>query len=168
VRTGYEAGIDVEIIEGLNVQGSYSYSDFSYDTYNALAIDENLDTTSQNYSGNVVPSVPKHNVFLAWSYAHPFVQGVTGFIRSSFRRVSGMYVDDANTEMTDAYNVVNASLGVDLVFGKLNVLVSAGVNNIADNTYAGFVNINSSDGRFYEAGEPRNFYGGINLGYSFN
>lgn len=168
IRNGFEAGIDVEIIEGLNFQGSYSYSDFSYDTYNALAIDQNLDTTSQNYSGNVVPSVPKHNLFLACSYAYLFGNGITGFIRSSFRHVSGMYVDDANSEMTDEYDVVNASVGCDMVFGKFSILASLGVNNIFDKVYSGFININSSDGRFYEAGEPRNFYGGINFGYAFN
>ncbi len=168
LRRGIEAGVDVEILEGLNFQGSYSFSDFSYDNYNALAIDENLDTTSQNYSGNIVPSVPKHNLFLACSYAYPIVNQITGFIRASFRHVSGMYVDDANSELTSDYNVLNASLGLDFIFGKFDILASLGVNNIFDKTYVGFVNINSSDRRFYEAGEPRNFYGGINLGYSFN
>ncbi len=168
LRRGIEAGVDVEILEGLNFQGSYSFSDFSYDNYNALAIDENLDTTSQNYSGNIVPSVPKHNLFLACSYAYPIVNQITGFIRASFRHVSGMYVDDANSELTSDYDVLNASLGLDFIFGKFDILASLGVNNIFDKTYVGFVNINSSDRRFYEAGEPRNFYGGINLGYSFN
>ncbi len=168
IRNGFEAGIDVEIIEGINFQGSYSFSDFSYDTYNALAIDENLDTTFQNYSNNVVPSVPKHNLFFAVSCAYPFTSGITGFIRSSFRHVSSMFVDDINSEKTDAYNVLNASIGLDMVFGKFNIITSAGVNNIFDKIYSGFLNINSSDRRFYEAGEPRNFYGGINFGYSFN
>jgi len=84
------------------------------------------------------------------------------------RYVSGMYVDDANSDKTDDYTTLNAGVGLDMVFGKFNILLSGGVNNISDLVYVGFVNINSSKGLFYEAGEPRNFYGGINFGYAFN
>jgi len=55
-----------------------------------------------------------------------------------------------------------------MLFGRFNILVSAGMNNITDKVYVGFININSSNGRFYEAGEPQSWYVGINLGYSFN
>ncbi|HSW53613.1 MAG TPA: TonB-dependent receptor, partial [Ignavibacteriaceae bacterium] len=167
-RNGLEVGGSVDVIEGLNLQASYTFSDFTYDEYIALNIDENLDTTSQNYAGNYAPSVPQHNAFFAAAYNHKITQDITGFIRGSIRYVSGMYVDDANSDETDDYTTLNAGIGLDMVFGKFNLLVSGGVNNISDLVYAGFVNINSSNGRFYEAGEPQNFYGGINLGYAFN
>lgn len=168
IRNGFEVGGSVDIIEGLNLQASYTFSDFTYDEYIALNIDENLDTTSQNYAGNHAPSVPEHNLFFAAAYSHQFMHNITGFIRGSLRHVSGMYVDDANSDKTDDYTTLNAGIGLDMVFGKFNLLLSAGVNNISDLVYTGFVNINSSDGRYYEAGEPRNFFGGINLGYAFN
>jgi len=167
-RNGLEVGGSVDVIKGLNLQASYTFSDFTYDEYIALNIDENLDTTSQNYAGNYAPSVPQHNAFFAASYSHMFTPNITGFIRGSVRYVSGMYVDDTNSDKTDDYTTLNAGIGLDMVFGKFNLLLSGGVNNISDLVYAGFVNINSSDGRFYEAGEPRNFYGGINFGYAFN
>ena len=167
-RNGLEVGGSVDVIKGLNLQASYTFSDFTYDEYIALNIDENLDTTSQNYAGNYAPSVPQHNFFFAASYTHEFTSKITGFIRGSVRYVSGMYVDDTNSDKTDDYTTLNAGIGLDMVFGKFNLLLSGGVNNISDLVYAGFVNINSSDGRFYEAGEPRNFYGGINFGYAFN
>jgi iron complex outermembrane receptor protein len=173
-RNGLEVGASVDVIEGLNLQASYTFSDFTYDEYIALTIDEELDTTTQNYSGNSAPSVPKHNIFVALSYSHPFTQNITGFIRGSMRYVSEMYVNDANyfseedPGTTDAYTMLNAGIGLDMVFGKFNLLINGGVNNIANDVYVGFITINSSNGRFYEAGEPRNFYGGINLGYAFN
>ena len=167
-RNGIEVGGSVDVFGHLNLQGSYTYSDFTYDEYIALTIDENLDTTSQNFAGNYAPSVPQHNLFLAASYTHEFTRGITGFIRGSVRYVSGMYVDDANSDKTDDYTTFNAGIGLDMVFGKFNLLLSGGVNNISDLVYVGFVNINSSNGRFYEVGEPRNFYGGINFGYAFN
>ena len=73
-RRGLEAGITSELYEGLKATLSYTFSDFAYDEYSAISID--LDSTgqitesSQDYSGNVVPSVPKHNFVLALQYQH--------------------------------------------------------------------------------------------------
>lgn len=172
-RNGLEVGASVDIIDGLNLQASYTYSRFEYDEYIALTIDDNLDTLTQDFSGNLAPSVPMHNLFFALSYNHSFTTDITGFIRGSVRFVSEMYVNDENyfvdnTGRTEDYTTLNAGVGLDMVFGKFNLLINGGVNNIANVVYVGFITINSSNGRFYEAGEPRNFYGGINLGYAFN
>jgi iron complex outermembrane receptor protein len=166
-RSGLEIGVDVDVLPWLKFQSAYTFSDFSYDTYEALTIDENLDTTRQNFSGNEVPSVPKHNIYFALSINQEFSPGITGFVRGSFRHVTGMYVNDANSDKTDDYSLLNAGIGLDMVFGNFNLLISGGVNNIFDKVFVGFISINSSTGRFYEAGEPRNFYAGINLGYAF-
>ncbi|MBT8378493.1 MAG: TonB-dependent receptor [Ignavibacteria bacterium] len=165
-RSGLELGADADILPWMNFQASYTFSDFGYDSYDALTIDENLDTTSQSFTGNEVPSVPKHNIYFALSFNREFTQGITGFIRTSFRHVTGMYVDDANSDKTDSYGILNANAGLDMIFGKFNLLISGGVNNIFDKVFVGFVSINSSTGRFYEAGEPFNYYAGINLGYA--
>jgi iron complex outermembrane receptor protein len=167
-RTGLEIGGSIGMFAGLNLQASYTFSDFVYDDYIALTVDENLDTLTQNFTGNSAPSVPKHNLFVALAYNHPLTNHITGFIRGSIRYVSGMYVNDANSDKTADYTILSTNLGFDFVFGKFNLLVSGGINNIADKLYAGFININSSDGRFYEAGEPQNFYAGIRLGYIFD
>jgi len=71
-RNGLEVGASVDIIEGLNLQASYTFSDFTYDEYIALTIDENLDTTSQNFAGNYAPSVPQHNLFFAAAFNHNY------------------------------------------------------------------------------------------------
>ena len=167
-RTGIEVGAEVDVFKGLNFQTSYTYSKFSYDEYIALTVEETLDTLTQNFSGNEVPSVPEHNFFVALSYNHAITNQITGFIRGSMRYVSGMWVDDANSDKTESYSILNAGIGFDMLFGNFNLLISGGVNNISDKVYVGFININSSNGRYYEAGEPQSFYAGINLGYSFN
>jgi iron complex outermembrane receptor protein len=167
-RTGVEVGGSFDVIGGLNLQASYTYSNFTYDEYIALSINEDLTTQEDDFSGNSAPSVPEHNAFFALAYNYPFTQQITGFIRGSMRYISGMYVDDANSDKTSDYTMLNAGIGFDMVFGKFNLLVNGGVNNIADKVYVGFININSTNGRYYEAGEPNNFYAGINLGYAFN
>jgi outer membrane receptor for ferrienterochelin and colicin len=77
-----------------------------------------------------------------------------------------MYVNDKNSEKTDSYSLLNFMIGVDQRFGKLNVLLSTGVNNIFDKRFVGFININSTTGRFYELGEPRMYFVNINIGYT--
>ena len=52
-------------------------------------------------------------------------------------------------------------------FGNFNLMISGGINNLLDQLFVGFTNTNSADKRFYEAGEPRNYFGSINLGYVF-
>ena len=167
-RTGLEVGGSLGIFEGLNLQASYTFSDFIYDDYTALTVNENLDTLTQRFAGNSAPSVPKHNLFFALAYNHLITNQITGYIRGSVRYISGMYVDDANSDKTADYVLFGTDLGFDMTFGRFNLLISGGINNIADKVYVGYININSSNGRFYEAGEPQNFYAGIRLGYIFN
>jgi outer membrane receptor protein involved in Fe transport len=78
-----------------------------------------------------------------------------------------MYTDDANSEKTENYAVLNFTLGIDAYFGPLNLILAGGVRNLLDETYVGFININSATGQFYEAGAPRNYYTSLKVGLQF-
>jgi hypothetical protein len=106
-------------------------------------------------------------LFLALSYSYPFGQKVEGFAKVSYSGVSGLWVDDANSDQTSAYSLINAVLGLNMTFGKFEILLSGGGNNLLDLVYVGFTNTNSADRRFYEAGAPRNYFVNCNLGYRF-
>ena len=170
-RTGFELGADIEVYKGLKFNTALTINSFSYDEYDAetISIDTmgNIVVSNQNLAVNVVPSVPEQQLYVALSYTHGFTSNITGFIKASTRYVGSMFVNDQNSEETEAYNVFGGNLGLDMNFGKFSLLLSGGVDNIADKVYVGFININSSSNRFYEAGEPRNFYGTLNLGYRF-
>ncbi len=169
-RTGLELGLRLALLSGLKLDGTYTFSNFSYDDYVARSIDidsvGNLVTAERNFTGNSVPSVPKHNLNLAVSYTHNLTEQITGFIRLGSMSVSGMYVNDANAEKTSAYTLLNGTVGVDILFDKLSFLVSGGLYNIADKRYVAFININAAGGDFYELGTPRNFFANIKLGYT--
>lgn len=168
-RTGLEFGLDAELLYGLRLRTAYTFSDFTYDSYVARSMDfdslGNLVVLDRRYSGNVVPSVPKHNFSISLAYTRVLHENITGFIKTHFIAVSGMYADDLNSERTEGYRIVNISGGLDLVFDRFNLLLTGGINNLTNRTYIGFININSSQKEFYEAGEPRNSYGSITLGY---
>lgn len=170
-RTGIEFGGRTEIVEGLRLLLSYTYSNFKYDKYSAISIDTdstgNIVNFTKDFSGNLVPSVPEHNLTTALEYEHQFNYNMIGFIKGSVQYVSGLYVNDANSDKTEDYTLLGTTLGIDYRIGKINILLSGGLNNIFDTKYVGFVNINSTSGRFYEAGEPRTFFASLHLGYTF-
>jgi iron complex outermembrane receptor protein len=170
-RLGLELGAQLEIYRNLNFGFTYTWSHFKYLDYEAETIEldtaGNFITTYRDFSGNVVPSVPVNNLFLSLTYAYPVGKHVNLFAKTSFQGISGMYVDDANSDKTAAYNLLNGLVGVDLRFGKFNVVASGGVNNIFDEVYVGFTNTNSANKRFYEAGAPRDFFVTANVGYTF-
>ncbi len=168
-RRGIEFGSDSKLMYGFKLKTSYTYSLFRYVEYTARALtgnQNNFDISEQNYSGNVVPSVPEHNLNLALTYEKSILKDLDFFSKLSYQYVSGMYVNDINTEKTDSYNLLNFMAGFDQRFGRLNLLLSAGINNILNKKYVGFININSTSGRFYELGEPRMYFVNINLGYT--
>ncbi len=170
-RRGLEVGITTEAYRGLKAILSYTFSDFSYDEYVAVTIDVDslgeITTASEDFSGNVVPSVPKHNLLFGLEYKHRLTSNLNGFIKGTYQSISGMYVNDANSTETDGYQVLNSTFGIELLMGNFNILLSGGVNNILDQSYVGFININSANGRFYEAGEPQTFFAALKFGYVF-
>jgi len=170
-RKGVEFGTQVELVRDLTITVSYTYSHFTYNNYEArsIVIDSlgNFVTSNRNFSGNVVPSVPENNVYLALAYSIPVYYNIHVFAKMSYVGISGMWVDDTNSDKTDAYNILNSVLGFDLRFDNFNILLSGGINNMLDEVYVGFTNTNSTNGRFYEAGAPRNYFGSVNVGYTF-
>lgn len=170
-RRGIELGSSIEIHKSLKFTFAYTFSDFTYINYltNTIEIDSagNIIETEKDFSDNIVPSVPKNNIYMALSYEYALSRKINGFAKLSYSGISGLWVDDANTDKTEAYQLLNSVLGVDMKFGKFNMLISGGINNMLDVVYVGFTNTNSADRRFYEAGAPRNYFFSINLGYRF-
>jgi outer membrane receptor protein involved in Fe transport len=59
--------------------------------------------------------------------------------------------------------MLGAAYNTDLI----GLVFYVGVNNIFDKRYVGFVNINDYYERYYETGEPRTFYSGLNFNLKF-
>lgn len=170
-RTGFELGTTVHLYKGLRVKVAYTLSDFTYDRYVARTFEYdtlgNAVPFDRSFGGNSVPSVPRHNLGLELAYEHSFSEMFTGFIKGNYVNVSGMFADDANTDQTVGYQLMSTTIGCDVQLGRFNLLMNAGINNLANKTYIAFININSDRREFFEAGEPRNAYLGVNLGYQF-
>ncbi|MDP1623032.1 MAG: TonB-dependent receptor [Bacteroidales bacterium] len=170
-RMGAELGAQLEIYKGLTFALTYTFSRFRYLTYEArtIVIDTsgNFIETDKDFTGHVVPSVPENNVYISLTYSHPITQQLNIFTKASYQGISGLWVDDGNTDKTKAYNLLNGLVGIDMKSGKFNVMVSGGINNLFNEIYVGFTNTNSANKRFYEAGTPRDYFVSVNFGYTF-
>lgn len=170
-RTGLEIGFTLSIYKGLTFRTAYTFSDFKYDEYTALVVSEdsigNIINTTTNLSGNITPGVPKHNFNLQLRYEYPVTMNVTAFAQGSYRHVSKMFVNDQNDAVSNGYNIVNSVLGLDWKIGQFNLVLNGGLNNITNVKYVAFINLNAANRRFYEAGEPQNWFMSANFGYTF-
>ncbi|RPI18175.1 MAG: TonB-dependent receptor [Ignavibacteriae bacterium] len=169
-RQGVEAGINSEIVKGLNLSAAYTYSDFKYDEYIARTVDENGVITDIGYDGNLEPSIPKHLISADLTYKYNFSNNYGVFVKGNIQHVGEMFVEDANYDslMTKSYTLLNGQIGIDFNIAKnLKLFAYGGVNNIADKKYVAFININSNNSEYYESGPRRNFFGGLTLGYMF-
>ncbi len=166
-RSGVEYGITTDVVKGLSFNLSYTYSGFTYNKYVARTYNSAGDTIiDKNFSGKVVPSVPKHNLFTSLAYQKQFADNVTGFMKTNFNFVNGMFVNDENSAKSGDYQIVSGTIGTDINSGGFSFLFSCGINNIFNKSHVAFININSDRKEYYEAGEPRNYFASLNIGYT--
>lgn len=133
---------------------NYRFTDFTH---------EDVD-----YSGNQLTGVPKLMI-------NPGVELVNE--NGLYGNLTGQYigkipVTDANNLYTDAYLVLRAKAGYRFRIQRWKFDLNAGVNNVTNEHYASMLLINAQgfDGappRFYYPGNPRNYFGGISIQYSF-
>lgn len=166
-RTGIEFGFKTEILKGVTLKSAYTYNDFKYKEYVARVIDANGIITDTKYEDNIVPSVPKHNISVDLMYEYNFSQYIRGFIKGNYSYIDKMFVNDANTENAESYILLNSMLGFDVSYKGISVLAHIGINNITDKKYVAFININDVNNRYYEAGPIKNYFGTLNIGYTF-
>jgi iron complex outermembrane receptor protein len=171
-RIGLETGLNTEIVKGLTLKAAYTYSKFEYIEYSALVMKTApvFTETIENYSNNIVPTVPVNLLNSEIGYSNTFGKYYTAFIKGNVKYVGSMFVNDKNVDSlkTADYLVLGAQLGLSFTYSGFNLTAFAGVDNINDKKYVSFININDLNGRYYEAGPQRNFFGGIKLGYIFN
>lgn len=172
-RTGVESGFKFEMLEAIEMVVNYSYSDFKYDDYFAVNYSAGGDTLISDYSNNVVPAIPNSIFNFILNYQFKISDKYSGMLLWDMDYISDMFADDANTVVVPSYFYGNIMAGVTMNISDFYCILTSGIKNIFDEKYVGFVNVNAnpelmpSERRYYETGEPRNYYLGFNLGYKF-
>lgn len=136
--------------------------------FNFFEFDE-FENNDQDFSGNELPGVPKSTINLGMNLESD--SGLNFF--AGYRAVGEIALDDANSGYSENYQVVDlkASWSFEII-KRLEFNLYTGINNIFDEHYAASILTNAvgfggAAPRYYYPGNPRNYYGGLQLNYIF-
>lgn len=153
-RTGIEAAVQYDLFKNLQIDLSYTWSDFKY---------KDFKVSGDDFDGNRLPGIPEHIGNLQINYVHE-----NGFFVSWNTRFNGsFYANDANTDQVDAYTVSDLRLGFKRVWRSWTFEPFVGLNNVFNQSYNANIRINAFGGRYYEPAPDRNLYSGIRIRYAF-
>lgn len=129
--------------------------DFQFDNY----IKE-----GEDLSGNELTGVPRQLYAAGMNLS--LKNGL--YLNTTVRYVSEIPIDDANTAYANAYTLLNARAGYRVWLSeRFRIEAFGGVNNLLDESYSAFLQLNGFGGRYFNPAAPRNFYGGARLHYTF-
>jgi iron complex outermembrane receptor protein len=74
-----------------------------------------------------------------------------------------MVVNDANSESSPGYAIVNARIISGAALGVSSAELTMGVQNLFDKRWVSSVSVNAAGGKFYEPGSQRSLYVGLSL-----
>lgn len=158
-RTGFELAYTGELTEGLSTHWALS-------TLHARFVDAFLSSSGAAVAaGNRVPGTVNRSVYgeLAWRPG-----SLPGF-SSALELVhqGGMWVDDVNSDRTEAYTVFNLRMGWEQKVGGWRLREFLRVDNLGDKAYVGSVIANDGNRRFFEPGPGRAWSLGLRASYAF-
>jgi iron complex outermembrane receptor protein len=153
---GAEIGISVAPINGLTLNGAYTYARYRFSEY---LLGDTLSLT-----GNRLPGVPEHFWRLGLRTALP----ADFYLDADHTISSSVLADDVNTIWIPAWGagVTNLRVGWTGHAGLMDIAPFLGVNNLWDRRYVGSVTLNGVGGRVYEPAPRRVIYVGAELGYA--
>ncbi|MCB0703971.1 MAG: TonB-dependent receptor plug domain-containing protein [Saprospiraceae bacterium] len=144
-----------------------TYSDFKYENFQYEKIGKdisNMDSTIvEDYSGNAVAGVSPV-VFNAGIDIHT-KPGLYGNITYNYR--SSMYYTSDGLNETEPFSLLNAKLGFMRSIKGFTFDAFVGANNLTGTQYYNMVFVNQLPDAYIPAPNEINFFGGLNLKYTF-
>ena len=151
-RQGLEISLDYQLLKGLHLLGSYTFSHFVFDTF---------PDGNDDFSGKMLPGVPTR-----MGYAELRYQNNQGWYSSFNVRFNGsMFATNANDVEDPGYQLVNFRIGWQKQFNDFTLAPFFGINNLFNMRYTANLRINAFGARYFEPGMPLNFHAGIKLGF---
>lgn len=130
---------------------SHTYHNFHYKEFKQVDAD---------YSGNRLPSVPKHTFSAGLDVISK--KGFSGTL--SYYYAGRIPLNDANTAFANEYHLLGLKIGYHSSFKqKTNYRINIGADNLLNQQYSLGNDINGFNGRYFNAAPGRNFYAGISF-----
>jgi iron complex outermembrane receptor protein len=144
----------------LNSFLNYSLNDFVFKEF----VDEDND-----FSGNQLTGVPDQVLNMGIDFNSEF--GIFGNV--NFQHVGSQPITDSNSLFSDGYQLTNVKIGYQQnIAASIRLQLFFGINNVFNEKYASQILINASSfggstPRYFYPGNPTNYFGGLNINYSF-
>ena len=116
-------------------------------------------------AGNRLPGAPLRRGFAELAWQPSPVQGP--FAAAAVVHGGRLYVDDANTDSTAAWTVMNLRAGLRQQLGPWRFSQAVYLENATGRSYIGSVIVNESNQRFFESSPGRSWYAGVSASYVF-
>ena len=148
-RKGVESLVSWSVKPNLTVDASYTYSDFSFDSF--------IDKNNKDFSGSKLPGLPE-----SFAYFGIRFENENGLNMNFNLNYSGdLFANNANSVKVQAYTVSNFRLSYNINKRNWKILPYMGMNNIFDTKFNSNIRINAFGSRYYEPAPGRNSYLGI-------
>jgi len=158
-QTGFELGLTWfaiqnpnQVISSLEIQSSYTYHNFTFDSYQK---------GDEDFSGNQLTGVAPN----IWVTALRLQTNFGFYANLTHNFTDQIPLDDANTVYADAYNLVQAKIGIRKALNQhWQLEIFGGIDNLLDEVYSLGNDINAFGGRYYQPAPARNFFVGLKIG----
>ena len=114
-------------------------------------------------AGNRIPGIARGALFAALNWAPP--TGWRGGVEA--RYLTGVFVNDANSDVAPRYAVAAASVGYVMPIGNWELSGFVRADNLFDRRYAGSVIVNEGNSRFFEPAPGRTWLASLSATMKF-
>lgn len=159
VQTGAEAQIELQydfkrakVLNKITYSSNYAYLDSRF---------ARLPEGAEKQNGKRVPGVPVHR------FNQQLNMNLFRFctVRLSHQYFDKIALNNENTDFTPSYHLVNLFTEFQILGEKkkLQLSVFGGINNVLNEFYFDFLQINAGFGRYYNPAPPQNEFAGLRL-----
>ncbi|MGV3707092.1 MAG: TonB-dependent receptor [Arcticibacter sp.] len=139
------------ILRSVQLKNSYTYSDFSFDSYQS---------GSEDFSGNRLTGVPKH--MLVSSVNLGFAKNYSLFIQHNY--TSDIPLNDAGSVYASKYHLLQAKASCRIRMANgTSISLYAGADNLLNEDYSLGNDLNAFGGRYFNPAAKRNFFAGLSV-----
>ena len=171
-RYGVETYLSANIIQSLNFQVAYTYSDFKYTSaqIDAVYIDTNYVLTTPPHDGQYLPNSPRHQLYAEVKYTinkHIKVSVGTEYqskwaIYTDAKVYAGKLDPTVYKNWQSGFNLYNAEISYVWHFKGLNGEFSLSARNLTGETYMAFTEPDP-DGNSYQPGPKQEYFGRLKI-----
>jgi iron complex outermembrane receptor protein len=160
--TAYQS--DNGIIKMVRPFVNLTYSDFKYNNFVYQGSTGNTPVGSPtDYSGKAVAGVPKN----VWNAGIDVTSKAGIYFNAVYMHRDAMPITSDNLIMTNAYDLLNSKIGFRKSISHFDIDAFFGANNIGNKQYYQMVFINQQPDTYLPGPRWINYFGGVNLKYTF-